>query len=65
MVPFSFKSELSYSRVMKKYSSTLEVWTPGAFSEAWYLHVDVFALSCLPAFLIIIPTQNFRGFKVI
>jgi hypothetical protein len=40
------------------------VWTPGAsdFSEAWRLQLDTFAL---PAFLILIPTPNFRGFKVI
>jgi hypothetical protein len=64
MVPFSYFQGLLNSWVMEKYSSIFEVWTPGAsdFSEAWHLQLDTFAL---PAFLILIPTPNFRGFKVI
>jgi hypothetical protein len=64
MVPFSYFQGLINSRVMKKLSPIFEVWTLGAsdFSEAWRLQLDTFAL---PAFLILIPTPNFRGFKVI
>jgi hypothetical protein len=56
MVPFSFKSELSYSQVMKKHPSTIEVWTP----EVWRLELGPPALSCLPAFLIKILAPAFR-----
>jgi hypothetical protein len=42
---------------MKKHSSTFEVWTLGAwdFPGAWRLELGSFALSCLLAFLILIP----------
>jgi hypothetical protein len=52
---------------MKKYSLIFEVWRLGAsdFSEAWHLQLDIFAPSYLPAFLILIPAPDFRGFKVI
>ena len=50
MVPFSFPQPPLKSRVMKKYSSTIEVSTPGV----WRLKLGAFAHSCLPAFLILI-----------
>ena len=56
MVPFSFPQPLLKSRVMKKHSSTIEVWTP----EVWSLKLGAFTLSCLPAFLIVIPAPAFR-----
>jgi hypothetical protein len=43
---------------MNKYklsSATVGVWTPGT----WGLESDVFILSCLPAFLILIPVPVF------
>jgi hypothetical protein len=55
MVPFSFPQTLLKSRVMKKHSSTFEVWTPGV----WRLKSGAFALSCLLAFLILIPSPVF------
>jgi hypothetical protein len=58
MVPFSFKSELSYSRVVKKYSSTIEVWRLGVWRLKWG------ALSCLLAFLILIPAPAFCLYSV-
>jgi len=62
MVPFSFPQPLLKSRVMNKYTSssaTVGVWAPGA----WGLESDVFTLSCLPAFLIIlIPAPVFPSF---
>jgi hypothetical protein len=51
MVPFSFSQALIISRGMKKHSSTIEVWMLGA----WHLELGAFALSCLPAFLILFP----------
>jgi hypothetical protein len=67
MVPFSCFQGLINSRVMKKHSSIFEVWRLGAsnFPEAWHLQLDIFAPSCLPAFLILIPAPDFKGFKVI
>jgi hypothetical protein len=67
MVPFSFLQPLLKSRVMKKHSSTIEVWRPGI----WRLELGAFALSCFLAFLILIlvpsrrKLRNFRRFKVI
>ena len=55
MVPFSFPQPLLKSRVTKKHFSTIEVWTPGV----WRLKLGAFALSCLPAFLILIPVPVF------
>ena len=63
MVPFSFKPELSYSRVMNKYTSssaTVGVWTLGT----WGLELDVFILSCFPAFLISISVPVFPSFPL-
>ena len=60
MVPFSFPQPLLRSRVMKKHSSTIEVWTPGG----WCLKLGAFALSCLPAFLILIMAPVFRLYSV-
>jgi hypothetical protein len=40
---------------MKKHSSTIEVWTPGV----WRLKLGACALSCPPAFLILIPAPTF------
>jgi hypothetical protein len=50
-----------WSQVMNKYkssSATVGVWTLGA----WGLESDVFTLSCLPAFLILIPVPVFPSF---
>jgi hypothetical protein len=58
MVPFSFPQPLLKSRVMNKYissSATVGVWAPGA----WSLELDVFILSCFPAFLILISVPVF------
>jgi hypothetical protein len=55
MVPFSFSQALLISRGMEKHSSTIEVWTLGARHLEW----GAFALSCLPAFLILIPVFVF------
>jgi hypothetical protein len=66
MVPFSYFQGLINSRVMKKYSLPVEMWTLGFLdiSEAWHLPSGAFAHSCLPAFLILILAPNFREFKV-
>jgi hypothetical protein len=40
---------------MKEHPSTIEVWTP----EVWRLKWGAFALSCLLAFLIVIPALAF------
>ena len=66
MVPFSYFQGLINSRVMKKHSPIFEVWTLGAsdFSEAWRLQLGTFALSCLPAFLIVIPVPVFCLYSV-
>jgi hypothetical protein len=61
MVPFSFSQTLLKSRVMNKYrssSATVGVWAPGV----WSLELDVFILSCFPAFLILIPVPVFPSF---
>jgi hypothetical protein len=61
MVPFSFPQPLLKSRVMNKYissSATLGVWVPWA----WGWELDVFILSCFPAFLILIPVPVFPSF---
>jgi hypothetical protein len=55
MVPFSFSQALLISRGMKKHSSTIEVWMLGV----WHLESGTFALSRLPAFLILIPVFVF------
>ena len=59
--PVFFHQALLKSRVMNKYKSsfaTVGVWAPGA----WGLESDVFTLSCLPAFLILIPVPVFPSF---
>ena len=61
MVPFSLLEVLLKSRVMNKYkslSATVGVQIPGA----WGLESDVFTLSCLPAFLILISVPVFPSF---
>jgi hypothetical protein len=61
MVPFSFPQTLLKSRVMEKYTSssaTVGVWVLGA----WGLELDVFILSCFPAFLILISVPVFPSF---
>ena len=61
MVPFSLPELLLKSRVMNKYkslSATVGVQLPGALG----LESDVFTLSCLPAFLILIPVLVFPSF---
>jgi hypothetical protein len=61
MVPFSWNEAMLKSRVMNKYTSssaTVGVWIPGA----WGLELDVFILSCFPAFLILIPVPVFPSF---
>jgi hypothetical protein len=65
MVPFSYFQDLLNSWVMKKLFLSIEVWTRGAWdsSEAWRLHLDAFALSCLPVFLILIRGLKNLGFK--
>ena len=60
MVPFSFPQPLLKSRVMKKLSSNIEVWTPGV----WRLKLGAYAHSCLPAFLIVIPALAFCLYPV-
>ena len=55
MVPFSFSQAPLISRGMRKHSSTIEVWTLGA----WHLELGAFALSCFRAFLILIPVLIF------
>ena len=62
MVPFSYFPGLLNSRVMKKHSSPVEVWLLGVsdFSETWVFAFGAFALSCLPAFLILTPGPVFR-----
>jgi hypothetical protein len=60
MVSFSFKSQLSYSWVMNEY--LVDVLDDGinGFLDKWVqrhagLESGAFALSCLPAFLMVIP----------
>ena len=60
MVPFSYYQVQLNSRGMKKHSSTFEVWTQGV----WRLKLGVFALSCLLAFLIVIPAPAFWLYSV-
>jgi hypothetical protein len=60
MVPFSFKSELSYSRVMNEYSIGVLDDGINGFLNKWVqrhagLESGAFALSCLLAFLMVIP----------
>ena len=71
MVPFSFKSELSYSRVMNEYLVGVLDDGINGFLDKWVLGADhrlvsiidrhaglesgAFALSCLLAFLMVIP----------
>src|ERR1700679_3631781 len=55
MVPFSFSQAPLISRGMRKHSSTIEVWTLGA----WHLELGAFALSCFRAFLILISVPFF------
>jgi hypothetical protein len=45
---------------MKKHSSTFEVWT----LEIWRLKWGTFTLSCLLAFLIVIPAPAFWLYSV-
>ena len=62
MVPFSFPRPLLKSRVMNKYissSATVGVWAPGP----WGWELDVFILSCVPAFLILISVPVFPSFS--
>jgi len=51
---------------MNHFSSPVEVWALGAsdFSEAWVSAFGPFALSCLPAFLILSPVPVFRLYSV-
>jgi hypothetical protein len=66
MVPFSYFQSLLSSRGMNHFSSPVEEWTLGAldFSEAWRLQLCTFALSCLLAFLILIPALIFYLYSV-
>jgi hypothetical protein len=66
MVPFSYFPGVLNSRVMNNYSSPVEVWLLGAsdFSEAWVSAFGAFALSCLPAFLILTPVPVFRLYSM-
>jgi len=50
---------------MKEHSSTIELWTHGAwgFPEAWYLELGTFAPFCLLAFLIVIPACAIKAQK--
>jgi hypothetical protein len=66
MVPFSYIQGLLNSRVMNNYSSPVEVWVLGAsdISEASVSAFGAFALSCLPAFLILTPVPVFRLYSV-
>jgi hypothetical protein len=73
MVPFSFKSELSYSRVMKEYligvlgeddgiNGFLDKWVPVSIIDRHAgLESGAFALSCLLAFLMVIPAPRLRS----
>ena len=66
MVPFSYFPVLLNSRVMNNYSSPVEVWVLAAsdISEASVSAFGAFALSCLPAFLILTPVPVFRLYSV-
>ena len=60
MVPFSFKSARSYSRVMNEYSIGVLDDGINGFLDHWVqrhagLESGAFALSCLLAFLMVIP----------
>jgi hypothetical protein len=63
MVPFSFKPELSYSRVMNEYSMGVLDDGINGFLDHWVqrhagLESGDFALSCLLAFLMVIPAPR-------
>ena len=74
MVPFSFKSELSYSRVMNEYlagvlddgiNGSMDYWINGSLVPIIDRHAglesNAFALFCLLAFLMVIPWAGARN----